>query len=209
MGSTSGYSGHSFETTLSGLNAKLEDISRWRPIENDFKVVVIADRKHQKGGKSNKDDDNGIGDDQKKIIHTPTYLSGPRITDVHHDDWEKYDFDEYDALSVISLGEGKYDFYVNIDNICLQTELKNAGLHKDVNLLTVQFRSGIVLIGLSMVRELSSGDNKNNGLEESIPEMVKLTSRAIAPTLIPMITTLADLDIDESLSSSDISFIND
>ena len=131
--------------------------------------------------------------------HLPSFLAQPTIVDVKRDDWDEYDFDEYDALYIKSIGDGNYDFYVNIDNICLQTELKYARPTIDISLMTAQFRYGVVLTGLSLLRELKNPSSRNHNVEdeESLPEKVKFLTRAISPILIPMISTLSQLEPEE------------
>lgn len=172
------------------------DASKWEPFQDEFKVIVNPKKEHQRGGDHPDGDPPGREGNGK---HLPSFLTPPTIVDVKRDDWGEYDFDEYDALHIESIGDGNYDFYVNIDNICLQTELKYARPTVDISLMTAQFRYGIVLIGLSLIRELKSPSTKdqNGENEESLPEKVKFLTRAISPILIPMISTLSQLEPEE------------
>jgi len=178
------------------FDAIVTDATKWEPFKDTFKVVVGPKMKHKKGGTIVDRKPPGNRGNGK---HLPSFLALPKIVDVKRDDWDKYDFDEFDALYVISIGEGNYDFYVNIDNICLQTELKYAKPTIDMGLLTAQFRYGVVLTGLSLLRELKNPSNKNQNIEngESLPEKVKFLTRAISPMLIPMISTLSQLEPEE------------
>lgn len=174
----------------------VKDATKWEPFKDTFNIVVYPKKQHQKGGAGGVNPPPGDeGNDKQK----PSFLNTPEIRDVHRDSWGKHNFDEFDGLDVVSIGEGKYDFYVNIDNICLQTELKYAKPSVDIDILTAQFRYGIVLIGMSLLRELHSPQNndQNNENGESIPERVKLFTRAISPILIPMIATLGQLEPEE------------
>jgi len=178
-------------------NTVVKDATKWEPFEDEFQVIVSPKKEHQKGGT--------IGDhpppgNQGTDKHKPTLLTIPEIFDIYRDDWDDHNFDEFDALEVISTGEGKYDFYVNVDNICLQTELKYAKPSVDVNLLMAQFRYGVVLIGMSLLRELDNPQDKNQNIEngESLPDRVKLLTRAISPILLPMISTLSQLEPEEA-----------
>jgi len=175
----------------------VKDATKWEPFEDTFKVIVQPKKEHRKGGTIVDSQPPG---NQGQDKHTPSLLTIPEIIDVHRDSWDKHNFDEFDALDAISTGEGKYDFYVNIDNICLQTELKYAKPSMDVDLLTAQFRYGVVLIGMSLLRELNDPGDKNQSIEneESIPDRVKLLTRAISPILIPMISTLSQLEPEEA-----------
>ena len=56
-------------------------------------------------------------------------------------------------------GEGGYDFYVNMDNICLLSEVK-ARKEVDARLLGERYKYALVLIGLALLKEYSEGNNK-------------------------------------------------
>ena len=173
----------------------IQDATKWQPFEDVFKVRVIDKKPHNKSGETPPPPPPPGPRDNGK--HEPSYLNIPQVTDVHRDNWEAHGFDEYDALEIVPTGGGKYDFFVNVDNICLLTELKYANPAIDVELLTAQFRYGIVLIGLSLIRELSGVDNHNSD-EESIPDKVKFLTRAVSSILIPMISTLSQLEFEEA-----------
>ena len=70
----------------------------------------------------------------------------------------------------------------------------------DIDLLAAQFRYGVVLVGMSLIRELNELKTKKQNLEngESIPDRVKLLTRAISPILLPMISTLSQLEPEEA-----------
>jgi hypothetical protein len=59
---------------------------------------------------------------------------------------------------------------------------------------------------MSLLRELNDPKNKKVGAEntESIPDRVKLLTRSIAPILIPMISTLSQLEAEETEIADDI-----
>ncbi|MBN2238978.1 MAG: hypothetical protein JW712_04330 [Dehalococcoidales bacterium] len=176
-------------------DSRVKDYTKWQPFEDSFTVIVKPNKKHNKGGDPPPPPpppgDNGNG--KKKS----TTLTIPQVTDVYKDDWEHHDFDEFDALNVISLGDGIYDYYVNIDNICLQTEMKHAKPSTDIELIVAQFRYAVVLIGMSVIRELSESKNQKENMSESIPDRVKFFTRAVSPILIPMITSLSQLEPNE------------
>jgi hypothetical protein len=120
---------------------------------------------------------------------------------VRRDNWYKHDFDEKSALKVIDAGEeAGYDFFINMDNIYLQMEIKE-DTKIDPRLLEARFKYGMVLIGVSLL----DFDEKRKKVEElnmskdedvSIYEKILLFSRAISPTLLPMISSLGDLEIE-------------
>ena len=181
-------------------NSIVKDVTKWQPFEDSFKIKVDAKKPHQKnGGQAKPKLPDGPGTGKQK----PSTLNIPRCQDVHRDKWEEHDFDEYDSLDIVSIGEGQYDFYINVDNICLQTELKYAKPSMDIDILTAQFRYAVVLMGMSLIRELNSSKTRSQdiGDNQSVPEKVKFFTRAISPILIPMIATLSQLGPEETEES--------
>ena len=109
------------------------------------------------------------------------------IIEVHKDSWEKYGFDRESALMIKDTGEDGYDFYINMDNIYLLTEIKGrVGIDPEV--LEAQYKYGMILIGMSLLRVLEEKE------EESVYEKISEITRAISPVLLPMIATLGGLN---------------
>jgi len=179
------------------FTSHVNDASKWEPFEDRFEILAQAEKPHQNGSGIKKDK-NGVEDGglDKKVTD---YLSLPNILNVQRKDWESHEFDEYDALDVISSGEDGYDFYVNIDNICLRTELKYAKPPVSAELTIERFRFAMVLIGIAMLREFGSLENKGvEGTEEStVVGRIRQFTRAISPILLPMISSLSELELDE------------
>jgi hypothetical protein len=202
--------------------AGVTDLSRVKPFENSFVVTVKEaveprsgtgnQRPPQKGDQEGHDASSGI--------------SLPHITEVYEKDWEKQmqPFDKYTALRVINAGtndenneDGEvkpvYDFYVNMDNIYLQAELKSGG--QDPEVTRTRFKTGIVLVGLALLHEDIQDKKDRDEVEEeaqqtdgedegNIEDKVEQVSKAIAPVLLPMINYLGTLGL-ESASGSDAS----
>ncbi len=98
-------------------------------------------------------------------------------------------------FSLTIYSEDGYDFYVNIDNICLQTELKYSGLNASPELIITRFKYGMFLIGLAMLRELGilESQGKTDSYEQTTVDKIKEFTRAISPVLLPMISSLNKL----------------
>jgi hypothetical protein len=101
-----------------------------------------------------------------------------------------------------------YDFYINMDNVHLKRELK-AGPAGAERLTAAQFKYGLVLVGLALLQDesatadsnhASNGNHKDSDEvgEDNVEDRVARYTRAIAPVLVPMITSLAELD-DEAV----------
>ena len=56
----------------------------------------------------------------------------------------------------------RYDFFINVDNLYLKTEMKSARV--DIPLLKARFIYGMVLVGLGMLQQdTADQSNKNDG----------------------------------------------
>lgn len=140
----------------------------------------------------------------------------PKVEWVYRDGWKREEWvsemNEFSGLRATmadaadeKTGVAAYDFYVNADNIFLQTELKST--KQDPRLVKAKFKYGMTLVGLGALRAAADGTTHNpsdpdgNGDSEarslSGEEIVAVTGDAIAPMLLPMIDSLGGLDLDE------------
>lgn len=158
--------------------------------EEEFIVKVIKDKKKRK---HSKDDDSDPKDKNKK---SNTGLAIPEIIDVIEKDWVKHSFDRTSALKVVDNGENGYDFYINIDNIYLNTELKNLKVPEKIEYSKAKYRYGMALIGISILNGLnkSAKEQSQEGEETNPAQVVYDTTKMISPVLLPMINALAELD---------------
>lgn len=199
----------------------VNDGTRLEPFENSFRISV-RESIEPSGVRSprRKPPSEEEGDDRE----TPAGLEMPHMTDVLEADWERQTppFDKYTALTVVNAGSAEsdeteaakstYDFYINIDNIFLRTELKNGTSKEEPEVVKARFRYGLVLIGLGILQgELGNGARRNtpkkpikeqerendDSDEESVEDKVAAITKAIAPILLPMITSLGSIDIED------------
>jgi hypothetical protein len=156
----------------------------------------------------------------------PGGITLPNIIKVHEGDWDKQTppFDKYTALRIKDAGTPDcngagdekptvYDFYVNMDNVYLLSEIKPAGA--DPELLRNRFIYGNVLLGLALLhqeeldrkslrtRQKKEGNHDDEEEPEvNIEDRVARFSQAVAPVLLPMIESLGGLDV-EQLAAAD------
>ena len=146
----------------------------------------------------------------------------PNIIEVTEAEWghQKPPFDKYTALRIKDAGvndengqngdaKSVYDFYVNVDNLYLKTEMKPA--YTDPQVTQARFTYGLVLLGLALLQqeevdkkaqkaaivEDDEGETESGG---NIEERVERMGTAVAPILLPMIESLGDLD-EESVAT--------
>ena len=170
---------------------KISDESARGDIDNKFEIVIDKELKSNGGGKSTESKPpSGEGKDRKEEER----LSLPNINEVREDKWHDHEFNKYSALEVVDSDEEGYDFHVNMDNIYLLNEIKTQ-TKAEPKLLEARYKYALVLIGLSILK-----DHKENNEEKEEANVFKKIvefTKAVSPVLLPMITTLGDLNIDE------------
>ena len=207
--------------------ANVTDHSRIDPFENVFELKVKDARQTTSGGTggTRKPPTKDEGDDRE----IPLGIQLPNITRVYEQAtagrkcWLDLDpvFDKYSALRIRYAGssddsaEGNgntdvYDFFVNVDNLFLKTEMKSSGREAEVE--EARFIYGMVLIGLALlhqdanakkvVEEVLADTFEGRASEATIEEKVEEFSKAVAPVLLPMIDYLGEIDLEESSAAA-------
>lgn len=217
------YVGPNLQNGIATLNVKLpgsviigdslhfisivSDPTLLKPFENTFYIKVLEEAQPSgKKGERRKPPSDKEGKDRER----PTGISLPNIKIVKEEEWNNYEppFTKYTALRVkLDIGEdGKtiYDFFINIDNIYLKAELKSSAL--DPDLMRARFKYGMVLLGLALLHDyeeskkqlIENGDSEDESKNINIEDKIEEFTKAVAPVLIPMISTLGELDLKES-----------
>ncbi len=183
------------------FRSEVNDISRIKPFEENFflKIIEPLTSLPTKSGKRKPPSTDKKGNETKK----QDKLEIPNIIEVSKDgrsghSWERENFDEYSGLKVINAGENQYDYYINIDNIHLLTELKSAK-STEINAIVAKYKYGLVLIGLALLNGQNDKNNDNDE-NENIYSLIERISKSISPIIIPMIDSLSSIDIDEIMS---------
>lgn len=199
--------------------ATVTDRTRIEPFENFFVINVKEEAKPSGGnGKPRKPPTDKDGKD----YDLPSGISLPEIKEVYESDWESQSppFDKYTALHVKNAGvfdengrngEAKevYDFYVNMDNLFLKSELKSS-TDQDSKVTRAKFKYGMVLLGLALLHQEAQDKKKrladedddesnNDESKDNVEDKVAKFSRAIAPVLLPVIDSLGALDLESDL----------
>lgn len=159
-----------------------------KAFENQF-VVEVANPVEQTSShvkKRNNPPSDKEGNEREK----PSSLALPSITEVHRNDWEEHQFDEYSALIVKSF-KGQYDFFVNADNSYLLNEIKiNPRMEPEI--IRVRFINALVLVSLALLNKVEqSHQSETKGI--SSYDQIATVTEAIAPIICPMIDKLGAL----------------
>jgi len=173
-------------------HVEVNDITRIDPFTTNFYVVIEPPIKKIISG--------GVGtplkppsDKKGSKQICPSSLALPNIIEVEKQDWEEYGFDKYSALMVKDAGENRYDFFINMNNIYLLTEIKGR-IKADPELLKAQYKYGMVLLGLALIKEFEERENDGNDDQEPIVDRIYTITKAISPMLLPMISSLSELE---------------
>jgi hypothetical protein len=131
-------------------------------------------------------------------------LSPPQVTEITKEKWEQYSMDGDGSLRVFDSGEGTYDFFINIDNHHLLTELSK---HKDtekIEIIKSQYKFGMALVGLATIQYYLNKDNKNEGNtdeDRDISEIVYEHTKILSPIFIPMIYSVGGIGVEDTVNS--------
>ncbi|MCY3970513.1 MAG: hypothetical protein OXG74_11290 [Acidobacteria bacterium] len=183
--------------------ATVDDPTRLEPFTNRFTLKVQAKTSKPPGPVK------------------PPKLSGlnlPQVREVSEAQWSDYRpvFDARTALRIVHAGDGtapsvgdseshdRYDFFVNVDNIHLNTYLKAQTKLDDegAKLVRAQFKYGLVLLGLALLRQDGATEAAGNGKDShtsdgNVEDHVDGFSAAAATVLLPVIRSLGDLDVSD------------
>lgn len=162
--------------------------------ENDFSIKVIEFNDGSAGGgrrtPPSEHDNNG------KFL-SPSGISLPNVFEVTSDDWESRSFEKDTALKITQADAEKniYDFFVNMDNIYLQSELKNVARNQNkVILFKARYKYSLVLIGLSVLGYYSKEENKLSK-NENLEDIVETYTKMVSPVILPLIDVMGGADL--------------
>ena len=179
--------------------ATVQDEALVEPFTNSFVITV----KPEQNSKSRK----------RKKSEPPTMphgLSFPTLVTVYREDWDTHGFDRNSALKVIPESDddagssGSHTYYINMDNIYLNTELKTT--KESPEIMKARWKFGMTLIGMALLRDLENAEAGTEPENDSVrddeagpapAEQVFKSTAAIAPVLLPLIEHLGGLSEEE------------
>ena len=172
----------------------VQDETLVEPFVNPF-VVTVGPHQEARGGNGGQRRQSGNGVDRGEA---PQGLAVPIPIPVYEPEWEKHGFDRNSALKAIydpsddeEGAPGSHTYYINMDNVYLNTELKVTKENPEI--VKFRWQYGMVLIGLAMLRDQGSDTESTMTSED---EVVKVTA-AIAPVMLPLIEHLGALSEEE------------
>ena len=192
-------------------SAKIGDIYKYQlvvdddtivePFVNQF-VVSVGPYQEPSGGDSRPrhqpDERNNSNGDE------PQGLAIPVPTLVYEPDWDRYGFDRESALKAEyhptddDGDAGSYEYFINMDNIHLKTELK--GTKENPEIVKSRWKFGMVLVAMALLNQ-SDRKLENDDVPTPTEDVFRITA-TIAPVLLPLIEHLGGLSLEDIGSDS-------
>ena len=178
------------------VRLEIQDATLLEPFENVAEIVIVPPVPSVPAPpRPPKPPSDDPGNDRD----APLGIDFPEILKIRQEEWGQHGMDLFSACMAVQ-GESDadpdamvYDFKVNVDNIYLQTEIKNTD--EPPAILEARFIYGSVLVGLAVVKDALSTKDAAKASEaeddESVESKVAKVTRAVAPFLLPMIHALA------------------
>ncbi|MEI6613738.1 MAG: hypothetical protein WCL37_02460 [Chrysiogenales bacterium] len=196
------------------LIARVNDCSLLEPFKNEFHVTVKEAQEIRSGDPSRR---RPPSEKEGENRERSSGIQLPKITEVQEEEWQSKNppFDKFTALRIINAGNNEandddseqalvYDFFINIDNLYLKTEMKNSKAEPE--LTKTQFIYSMVLLGLSLLKQDIENRKKISGTEDnqedendnglSIEKQVEEFCRAVSPVILPIINSLGPLSLE-------------
>lgn len=203
------------------FEAVVTDPSRVDPFVNRFILTILAERESTSGEGGEREAKSDSPGDEKGSSDKGTgqtrdgYLDIPKTTPVYEKDWKSKEpeFDKFTAMRIkrqpdAMENEEQYDYFINMDNVHLHTYLK--AKPKDAPGMKLRFTVGMTLVALAMLHQ-EQLRKRNGGASDDMPDgsidvadRVAQVTSALAPFLLPMIESVAELeDTEEEALSED------
>lgn len=200
------------------FEALVNDPSRIDPFRNICVLRVREERNKEPGepGETDSEADDagsgkgarGKGQDRTQDSH----LNIPNPIHVYEKDWGAQEpaFDKYTAVRIkrppdAQENETRYDYFINMDNIHLQTYLRDRP--KLAQGMKLRFSVGMTLVALAVIHQERSRNTEGSKSEDipdetvGVHERVAQTTCAMAPFLLPMIENVGELEGEEDYLS--------
>lgn len=173
--------------------ASVNDETLLQPFVNRFRVQVKTEQER-----------NGSSKPRPKPMSRDG-LAIPEPFMVYQEDWDIRGFDKYSALKVVhdpgndEISRDSYSYYINMDNIYLQTELKATSENPEI--VKARWQYSLMVVGMALLQDQREGISVADE-DVSIEDLVFKTTATLAPVLLPLIESLGALSEDDLTGSS-------
>ena len=102
------------------------------------------------------------------------------------------------ALKITSVADNQYDFFINMDNIYLNTEIKSVGKNDEkIKILKLRYKFSMILLGFSIINYYSNVKKQENEEEINIEKKVEQSTSSISAVILPIIESMSEISIDD------------
>ena len=176
------------EVAITVTVTDIERDARGEPFVSRFRLLATpeVEDKPSKGGKNRDRRPTDTGRLEKVAAGFPP------INEVDRTGWHLHDFDKRSALKVTHGPNGGYEFFINIDNAFLLTQLSQAKGADRPN-VKFWFKYGLVLAALAMLKQPSpngAGPDSNDGQGEVDLDAIAASCNGLARAIVPIIRAL-------------------
>ena len=181
------------------LVTRIKDDCIVEEFENHIELTVNAEQEYLGGGQG--EQHRAKGGNQEGANKTSGFAM-PEIVPIKKENWDEHEMNQYSALQYVPTEEGGGDYFLNMDNVYLLTEMNSIRDINWVELTKARYTYSMALVGMSVI-----GYYKNStDVEEQqtdVTKQVKMISSMVAPIMIPMLEAMADLRIDDVSTSAE------
>lgn len=166
----------------------VEREARGGPFVSRFRLLATpeVEDKPTNGSKHRERHPNDTGKQQRVAAGFPP------INEVDRSGWELHDFDKLSALKIAHGPNGGYEFFINIDNAFLLTQLSQAKGTDRPN-VKFWFKYGLVLAALAMLKQQPSkgSEPKGGGGDDEVDlDAIATSCNGLARAIVPIIHAL-------------------
>lgn len=166
-------------------------------LQNSFQVKVLPSKEENSPSTHSSTRPSPRGDKDTGRRKQPTMLSMPNMIPFTRDEWDKHKADKETAL-IIMTNDDVSDYYINMDNHYLLSELKTYKNNEEMELAKAQYKYSMTLIGMSIESYYKTHPkNDKEDVPADVPAAIKEITAMLAPILIPMIKSMSELDTDQ------------
>lgn len=176
--------------------SRLSDVSRAEPLQQTFCVRVMEEAPKPTGTKGGRKPP--PSNEQGNKARMLGKLAMPNIVEVRSEQWSRHSFTNRSSLEVQGNREDGYDFFVNLDNIHLQTEIKSRK-NVQVQMVEAKYKFGLVLLGIGLLESELPSFSDAGGDEPPFSrfDVIRWCADSVSPLLVPMIEELGDLKLED------------
>ena len=182
-------------------NVSVGDVIRYEATVNDETLLQPFVNRFRVQVKPRQDENGSPKPGPKPISHDGLAIPEPIL--LYQEDWRTHGFDKHAALKVThdpvddENSRESYTYYINMDNLYLQTELKATSENPEI--VRARWQYSLMVVGMALLQDHKGGNDEDDE-EVPIENLVFKTTATLAPVLLPLIESLGALSAEDLTS---------